>query len=571
MKISRLEIENFAIDESPTITEQSIAGKDLLLYGGNRSGKSLSFNAILYGLYGRSGTFGISPGQSSKVNIHFDSADTVSREGNHEFRHGEQTLDADDGVKEYVGPEETVRLQFITANPANQPISSLSGEHLLNRIRTVLSSEKQSVIECHRRAKAELDHLKEIRRRGEDQLGVRELQEKIDNLQVQQIKNRIEEIEELQELIVSGQIGDIIERLQQKDKVTTQLNELLDRRRDLEQTLREKRRELGDAKRYTQEIDDLIIDAIQEFTCPVCGRLVEESTARQRLSNRCPQCGRPRDLSELRDRLSEKVSKADTRIDELKEEIADFEEELASVEAEIEELQEANPDLSDLTPFIKTALDQADYDIDQLRGRTTRELETHQNQLKDSKETKNELEEELEERRALLEAIEQSKSVAEERIASLEEEAFNDVIGKFTDKWSKVYKDIAPGIGIEIGLTPNGELELPGTGSEGIRSYDRLSSGERRLVNLSFAITLAEFARENSESHNWEVLVLDEPLTNLESEIQDTAARYLRDSDIQCIMTSPLKRAQSHFRDDDAQIIKLELITTEATTLEEYL
>ncbi len=48
MKISRLEVENFAIEESPTINEDSIRGDDLLLYGGNRSGKTLTFNAILY-------------------------------------------------------------------------------------------------------------------------------------------------------------------------------------------------------------------------------------------------------------------------------------------------------------------------------------------------------------------------------------------------------------------------------------------------------------------------------------------------------------------------------------------
>ena len=134
-----------------------------------------------------------------------------------------------------------------------------------------------------------------------------------------------------------------------------------------------------------------------------------------------------------------------------------------------------------------------------------------------------------------------------------------------------IYHDIAPDLGTEIGFTPEGELEFPGTGSEGARSYDRLSSGERRLINLAFAITLAEFAQENEDAHEWEVIVLDEPLTNLESEIQDAAARYLRETDIQCFMTSPLDRIQSHFQDDQAEIIPLDRIRTENTTLEEYL
>ncbi|WP_435181292.1 AAA family ATPase [Halorussus sp. AFM4] len=571
MKISRFESEQFAIDESPIIKEQSISGKDLLLYGGNRSGKTLTFNALLYGLFGRRGTFGVTPGQSSTVELYFDSADAIIRDRSHEYQHDGNTLDVEEGVREHLGLEENIGLQFVPSNPSKQPLSRLSENDLLDRIRSVLSSEKQEAIERHRRAKSELEHLKEIRRRGESQPGVRELEERLDDLPVKDTRDRIEEIEELLELIESGRIQEISDRLQQKDDVAEELDELYDRRRELNQTLKEKRRKLGDASRYTQKINDLIIDAIQEFTCPVCGRLVEEDTARNRLPDRCPQCARPRDLSDLRDRLEDRVSKADTQIETLKEEIGDLEEELAKVNADIDELQESEPELSDLNGFVRTALDQADHDIENLRERTHRELRTHEEQLAELEEEQSIVEEQLMARRRLLDEFEESIQVAEERVVELEEQAFDEVREKFTDRISEVYQEIAPDLGTDVGLTQNGKLDFPGTGSEGIRPYDRLSSGERRLVNLSFAITMAEFARENDEAHDWEVLVLDEPLTNLESDIQDAAARYLRNTDIQCIMTSPLDRIQSHFRDDKAEIVELDRIETEDTTLEDYL
>lgn len=571
MKISRLEIEQFAIEESPIIKDQSISGKDLLLYGGNRSGKTLTFNAILYGLFGRSGTYGVTPGQKSTVNLHFDNTDAVLREKSHQYRHDGQTLDADGGVTTHIGSKETVRLQFIPSNPGEQPLSVLSSHELLDRIRTVLSDSKQRDIERHRRAKAELSHLKEIRRRGQNRPGVRELEEKLDQLNVEQTRNRLEEIKELQELIEDGRIQTISNRLQQNDEITDKLNDLYDRRRHLNQTLQEKRRELGETSRYTQEINDLIVDAIQEFTCPVCGRLVEEDIAHQRLPRLCPQCGRPRDLSELRDRLSEKVSNADTKIESLKDDIADLEEELATVNAEIDELQEFESDLSNLNGFIRTALDQADHDIDDLSERTLDELDTHKQKLDKLESEKERIGSVLDNRRELLASLDNSISEAETQMSELEQQAFEDVREKFTGRISKVYQEIAPNLGTDIGLTPDGELDFPGTGSEGIRSYDRLSSGERRLVNLAFAITIAEFAKENENAHNWDVLVLDEPLTNLESDIQDAAARYLRDTEIQCIMTSPLDRIQSHFRDDSAETIGLDRIQTEETTLEEYL
>ena len=571
MKISRFESEQFAIDESPTIKEQSISGKDLLLYGGNRSGKTLTFNAILYGLFGRHGTFGVTPGQSSTVKLYFDSSDAIIRDRSHKYKHDGNTLDVEEGVREHLGREENIGLQFVPSNPSKQPLSRLSEDELLDRIRSVLSSEKQEAIERHRRAKSELEHLKEIRYRGETQPGVRELEERLDDLPVKDTRDRIEEIEDLLELIESGRIQEISDRLQQKDDVAEELDQLYNRRRELNQTLKEKRRELGDASRYTQKINDLIIDAIQEFTCPVCGRLVEEETARNRLPDRCPQCARPRDLSDLRDRLEDRVSKADTQIETLKEEIGDLEEKLAEVNADIDELQESEPELSDLNGFVRTALDQADHDIEKLRERTHRELQTHEEQLAELEEEQSIVEEQLMARRQLLDEFKRSIQVADERVVELEKRAFDEIREKFTDRISEVYQEIAPDLGTEVGLTQSGELDFPGTGSEGIRSYERLSSGERRLVNLAFAITMAEFARENDEAHDWEVLVLDEPLTNLESDIQDGAARYLRDTDIQCIMTSPLDRIQSHFRDDEAEIVGLNRIETEGTTLEEYL
>ena len=571
MKISRLKIENFAIDESPSINEPSIGNRDLLLYGGNRSGKTLTFNALLYALYGRSGTFGVSPGQKSSVNVYLDNSDNIIREKTHQYETSGRSLDANDGVRENIGEEDEVRLQFIPSNPADQPLSTLSGGQLLDKIRCILSPENQKNIQRHRRAKHDLANLEEIRRRGERGPSIERLKADLESLPLNQTRQRIEEIEGLLELINSGEIETIISRLQRKDEIATRLGELYDRQREIEQLLKQKQRELNEVSRYTQEVNDLIIDAIKEFTCPVCGRLVEEGTARRRLPNRCPQCGRDRDLSELRGDLREKVDNADGRIEELNQEIGDLEEQLSEVKAEITELEESEPELEELTQFIRTALKQADYDIETLKERTKEELSTKREDVTAFEQERRELQEEIEEREDQLESIEESISFAEAETARLEQEAFENIRETFTDRISAVYQNIAPDLGTEIGITPDGELEFPGTGSEGRRSYDRLSSGEKRLVNLAFVISYAQFARENAEAHNWEVLVLDEPLTNLESDIQDAAARYLRESEVQCIMTSPLDRIQSHFQDDEAKIVSLERIITEDSTLEEYL
>jgi len=571
MNLSRLAIENFAIEESPTINLQSLSGNDLLFYGGNRSGKTLIFNAILYGLYGRRETFGVSPGQRSQVTLHFDNADTIEREGEHIYRHRGEQIDATEGVKSYIGPKDTVRLQFVPSESSDQPLGRLSGPETLDRIRAILSISAQSEIEKHRKAISHLKHLKEIKRRGEAGHGIRELKSQIRELPIRDTENRIEDIEELQELIQSGEIFSIRDRLQDQGSVSESLDELYDRRREITQTLKQKGRERRDTVRYDQEVEDLIIDALQEFTCPICGRLVREQTARNRLPDKCPQCARPRDLDELRSRLSEKVSAADERIERLDDEIEELEGELDEVDAEINELQSQEADLESLNQFIRTALDQADYDIDQLQERTERELERHREELDQLQEKEEELSSALNVRRALIESFDESLQFASERISELEAETRQEVQEEFTDRISDVFQAIGSDLGTQVGISSDGELQFPGTGSEGVRTFSRLSSGERQLANLAFTITLAQFAQENSDAHEWEVLVLDEPLTDLESDVQDSVLEYLLDSDLQCIITSSLEEVRSHFRNSDAEIQPVNRITTQDTTLDEYL
>ncbi|MFC7230967.1 ATP-binding protein [Saliphagus sp. GCM10025308] len=71
-----------------------MSGDDLLIMGGNRSGKTLTFNALLYGLYGPQATFGVSPGRKSTVRFHFDDDDIVERGGGgRKYSHGDETYE----------------------------------------------------------------------------------------------------------------------------------------------------------------------------------------------------------------------------------------------------------------------------------------------------------------------------------------------------------------------------------------------------------------------------------------------------------------------------------------------
>lgn len=118
MKINRLQIEGFAIEDYPTINKQNINGDDLLLTGGNRSGKTLTLNAILYSLYGPRATFGVQPGRQSEVEVIFDSGDRLDRGASgREYRHGGEVYDTEDvdiEIPSVIGPEEVVKINLYT-------------------------------------------------------------------------------------------------------------------------------------------------------------------------------------------------------------------------------------------------------------------------------------------------------------------------------------------------------------------------------------------------------------------------------------------------------------------------
>ncbi|WP_336331034.1 MULTISPECIES: hypothetical protein [unclassified Haloarcula] len=90
-------------------------------------------------------------------------------------------------------------------------------------------------------------------------------------------ESRLEKIEKLQSLIDTGRIEIIRDRLLENEELNEELQDLYDRKRTIEQELRKKDRQLREARRYTQEVNDLILNAIEELSCPVCDQVVAES------------------------------------------------------------------------------------------------------------------------------------------------------------------------------------------------------------------------------------------------------------------------------------------------------
>lgn len=568
MKVSRISLENFADGEAPTVVNDNVAGEDLVIRGGNRSGKTLTFNALIYGLLGRDATFGVSPGYSSEISLTFDNGDKLERKSAgriyvHDGQRGKGD-EADEKVDELIGPREILRLQFIHSETTHLPLSELSNEDRLSVIRRVTKSGIEEEINRLEERRQELEsEIEQVER-----LKHRPKKESLEELEPEIVANRLSKFRELKHLIDSSQLETIRDTLLENQQTREELEALDKERRSLQKELRRKRRQFSDTKRYDEEVDQLILDAIRELTCPVCDHIVREDLAERRLSrDRCPQCGQEGLISDVRENLEQKVQTSDEAIEEIEEEIAELEEERDRIESQIADIRESKIELSNLNSTAVFALRQQDYDTDAVAVETEEQIKKLENQLEEQRQKQSELEGDIDDAKSRLDELHEERTTTIEQKEALEQRSFEKEISEFTEAWSENYQDMAPSLAAEVEIRQIGEVILPGV--DGIRQYNHLSTGEMRLLNLAFALTLAEHAQENGAiTHDWDCLVLDEPFANIDEDIQEESIGFLKSSDFQFILTTSSEGVVRRF--DTDQIKELERIPIQ-TTIQESL
>ncbi len=560
MKISRLHIDQFAIDDYPSIAKDDIAGETFLLKGGNRSGKTLTVNAILYGLYGPKGTFGVSPGRQSSVKIHFDNNHRLDRgKGGREYTDTEENYKKDTvetRIQEIIGEEDIVKLQFVHSETDKLPLSRLSNEELLTRIRKVKNSTLQNDIEelSEEREALEL----EIEQVTRTELNPR--QRDLEDINVSRYVRRLEKIEVLQDLIKTGRIQTIKQRLLDNEELGDQLEDLYKRKRTIEQNIRKKKRKLREEQRYTGQVNNIILEAIDELACPVCDHVVEENLAQRRLRNgQCPHCARERSLDDLKSNLHEKVETADETVGLLERKIEALQKEKSEVENEIESIQSSVPDLSDLNDLTRHTLEENDYDLDAVATETKKRLEQHRDEVDHLTEKKQQVEKEIESIEATLAELEGTHESVTQEISELQKESFEKVITEFQENWSTNYRELAGDLGQEIRIEPDGSVQLPG--NEGPRNYNQLSTGETRLLNIAFASTIAQTSTDTED--NFDIVVIDEPFANLEADNRESAIEFIHDSELQFLITTSNEETKSSF--DESQIESLQTMPIQLT------
>ncbi|QOS13119.1 AAA-type ATPase domain protein [Haloferax gibbonsii] len=562
MKISSFRIEEFAkkeYTENQTPEMQNLDGDSVLISGPNRSGKTLTFNALLYGLLGYEHTIATRTGGGNKVWVTFSDGSRFFRGKPREYEvNGEvyETDSAEEKLRQQVGDVEVLKHHFLHSHIEELPLERLSPDDRLDLIISVMDGETKTEID---RLTKSIEELEQKITRREDRISP--LENKISRLnrQVGQQESQLQDWQTILDLYESGRLNEIDQTLNQHKDLRQNLEELSSERRGLQRKINSKEKELEELQRYDREVEEIIVEAIKEFVCPVCNHRVDSNTAEARMtrSKRCPFCNQQHSIQDLKDHLRDEKASNEGRPGELTHKISEHRDRLNKIESEIESIEQEIPAVAELNSLAVDKLRDSNTTVESLGEVASTEVP----KLKESlKENRSKLESRVSELDEVHSSVSDLEATIEDKRTKLEHLKTNDYknkIGEFETTWSNRFSEIAGGLSLSLKIfTESGEIALPG-GGDGTRYYDRrgdLSDSEIHLVNLSFTLALNHHANR-SDTINWQSIVLDEPFSYLDEDTKETTLEYLRDSDLQVFVTSSDDSVKEKF--DRSQTLEL--------------
>lgn len=545
MKISGFKIEQFAKSEytdNQTPEMQDLNSDSLLITGPNRSGKSLTFNAILYGLLGREEVVGVRTGGGNKVWLTFDDGSRMFRGEPHRVyetvEEEYETEEADIRLHEQLGDVKVLKRHFLHSHMDELPLEDLRKNQRLSLIRTVTNRSAKNEIE-------ELEtHIQEIEDgliKKRDKLSPLKKRKKRLELQTSQFEGQKSDWETLVELTDSGRLTEIKSTLEQHESIQSELEELSSKRTGLRRKITSKEKELGELQRYEQEVEDIIIEAMREFVCPVCDGRVDSKEAGSRMrQNKCPFCKQDHSIQDLKNHLQKEKAQNKGRPGKLTVEVSEHKTELSKIDSQISELEDKVPEISELNDLAVSKLKNGDQTIDEIATEAREELASAESSLSEVQEQSDQITNRLSELRQTISALEDEKDEAESSLSTLRSESNTNDVSRFIQTWNHHFGKMAGDLGLSLNLLENdGSVRLPG-GEDGPRQYERrgdLSDSEVQLLNISFALALNEHAVDSGVI-DWNCLVLDEPFTHLDDDTKQSALEYLLGIHQQVILTS---------------------------------
>lgn len=541
MQLDTISIDEFSQQDVYPCPDFQLDSETTLLYGPNNAGKTLTFCAIGYAVLQR--TWETPTGNSAKVTAAFSNGlEYTASAGGHRLDTTDQTYrssEAEEQLSRRIGSQRFLQHYFIHSRVAEFPLRDLSPSNLLGRIRDAAAPDVQEEIEnwqtTVREHEAAIGELRQQKQTIEDRLLPTATQ------RIEELEARIEEEERIIALGDAGELTAVRDTLEAHADVDAELQDLYERRRELESDLSELRHRREHVTESESTPDEKIpVEGISR-DCPACGVTVPRREARRRAAaDRCPVCDRDTDTVLRRLSVASDLVGSDdggeevSDVEELDEKIDDHETERAEVENRIADLQSEQPGLSELDDEVQRRLQRYDRQIDVVVATAREQLDDLTAELEQLRAQRDDLETGLQEADDELTRRTEQCEEAREQSREYQREA-RDAVDEFEDRWTRTFRRLSPTLGVEVRVQANDGIVLPG---ESARTYGaNLSEAERLLLNLSFGITLEETL--DDERAPFSTFVLDDPLVHLDEDVAEEVLSFIeQDDDRQYVVTT---------------------------------
>ncbi len=356
-RIQKLDIKDFYSKEYLGLGTKELNGNSLFVFGTNNTGKSTTFDAIIYAIFGRE--FVDRPINIANTKIILSNGEItaeIERKYNAEpkmkikFSEGEEEIKGSEQVNQKI--TEILKIPANISN-AKKVINSLilpqKDEDTL--LRKYSQSQLHYIITSFSSGTSISERIEEIEEE------IEKLQSRLERfdfekrdaikessdlkLVEQKNKNYFNDIKEFIEQYESEEIKKTIEALEKNRETEQIIGELISKRTSRYDELFKTGSILNNLRQYyNKELMETVKQTLSVLVCPVCGDNLDLNKVDGRKDkNMCPFCGRDHYTGDLYERLNQEISFSNEKLNEILEHEKSLKEDLKNIDGEIEKLK----------------------------------------------------------------------------------------------------------------------------------------------------------------------------------------------------------------------------------------
>lgn len=535
-KIEELKIEKYFTEEYRGL-RHVLGKKSLFVHGTNNTGKTTSFDATLFAIFGSE--FVDRPLSSlDDTEIVLANNETTLTIKRKYHTPPQLRIQKKNNSKRINGVEAVdICLYDIFNLPPDPKISKLLIHSLMVPQRgedTILT--KRSYRELETIILTFCGGIKEITRFSEINSEINTSEQKLDTfdlnkksiykdirdlkLVITQNKKYAEEIKEFLSQYESKKLFETAEALNKQKMLTDKLNKLYSEEKGLWGKLKKVNKEIGDLEQfYDRKLTDVVKETLSVLVCPVCGENLPLDKIENRKSRAlCPFCGREHYSGSLYSILNQQIDESNFRLDPLKKEQEKIKKEIDETETQIDEIKHI-PEFLVLSKF--------NHIIIKVIGECNNKIE-FENKYNEHKDEYNKfnaefkkINEEIQLKEKYVNEIEREEKLLRGEISELEKEKqilketrINEELKEFESILNNIFKEL---VGTTEGTLKytDGKIYLCTASERNCSNKNDISYSQKKLIDIALWAAL-HYMNAKHERINLRFGLIDDIFMNID-------------------------------------------------------